>query len=270
VQKKRNLMVKKVIFAVLLLYTMLIASITIFQEKLIFLPTDLPQEYAYSFTQPFEEVNLTAKDGAILNAIHFKTEHPKGVILYFHGNSGDLSRWGEITSYFTQFGYDVLVMDYRTYGKSSGKLSEEALYEDAQLFYTYLLENYAESSILVYGRSLGTTFATAVAATNHPKMLILETPFYNLHSVAKKRFPIFPIDYLLKYSFETNQLMQQVDCDLVVFHGTEDKVVPFASGKRLFDSAPSIQKEFIKISGAEHNNLIDFELYHTVIKRLLQ
>ncbi len=263
-------MVKKLIFAVLIIYVMLVASITFFQEKLIFLPSVLPADYAYSFKNAFVEINLTANDGAQLNALHFTVENPKGVVLYFHGNAGDLSRWGEVASYFLQYDYDVLVMDYRTYGKSTGKLSEEALYEDAQLFYNHVLKKYSEEVIVVYGRSLGTTLATSVAATNKPKKLILETPFYNLHTVAKKRFPIFPVDYLLKYKFATHRLIKKVDCDIIILHGTEDTVVSYASGKRLFDSIPGNKKEFITITDGTHNNLASFDLYHSTIERILE
>ena len=108
-----------------------------FQESMLFLPTTLPQDHTYSFKHNFEELFLTADDGAVLNGIHFKLEEPKGVILYFHGNAGDLQRWGTITSYFVEKNYDVVVMDYRTYGKSTGDRSEEAFYSDGQLFYNY-------------------------------------------------------------------------------------------------------------------------------------
>ena len=95
--------------------------LTLIQEKFIFLPTQLPEEYSYSFENEFEEFFLTNPDGARLNALHFKTNKPKGVILYFHGNAGDLSRWGEIANRFLDFEYDVIVMDYRGYGKSTGQ-----------------------------------------------------------------------------------------------------------------------------------------------------
>ncbi len=96
------------------------------QEKFIFLPSKLPQDYAYSFAFPHTEFNLETPDGAKLNGLHFKNGNSKGVILYFHGNAGDLSRWGEIALFFVEKQYDVVIMDYRTYGKSTGKLSPQA------------------------------------------------------------------------------------------------------------------------------------------------
>tara|TARA_R110000850_G_scaffold277086_1_gene422521 strand:- start:266594 stop:267385 length:792 start_codon:yes stop_codon:yes gene_type:complete len=263
-------MIKKIVSTLLILYLMIIAALAFFQEKLIFLPSKLEPDYTYTFQQPFEEINLTTTDGALLNAIHFKTENPKGVLLYFHGNAGDLSRWGEITSYFTEFNLDVLVMDYRSYGKSTGTLSEELLYSDAQLFYDYLTERYNESDITVYGRSLGSTFAAYVAANNSPGKLILETPFYSLASVAKKRFPIVPVSYLIKYEFKTHEFIKGVNCDIYFFHGTKDNVVPYASAEKLYEETPSKKKQFITIPNGKHNNLATFEKYRKAIKRIFE
>ncbi|MBT8291109.1 MAG: lysophospholipase, partial [Muriicola sp.] len=150
------------------------------QEKLIFLPTKLDNQYQYSFEEPFEEFFITRPDGAILNALHFKRDNPRGVILYFHGNAGNLDRWGEEVLGLVRRNYDLVVMDYRTYGKSSGKLSETALLEDAQAFYDYVAEINDKKKIILFGRSLGTAMASYLSSRNQASMLILETPFYSL------------------------------------------------------------------------------------------
>lgn len=246
------------------------ASLYFFQEKLIFRPTTLAQDFTFSFSNPFEELFLNAEDGATINAIHFKSEKPKGVILYFHGNAGDLSRWGKITEFFVEMNYDVFVMDYRTYGKSKGVLSEQSLYSDAQMCYNYVLEHYQESKITVYGRSLGTGMATYLASNNNPKQLILETPFYSLTDVAKNRFPMFPNKKLLRFDFPSYKYVENVNCLISIFHGTDDAVIPYASGKKLFDSMNQKEKVFYTIENGEHNNLIEFESYHNQIKNILQ
>lgn len=264
-------MFKRIIFAALIFYVMLTALLAFFQEQFIFLPSKLPQEYAYSFNVPFEEHFLESPDGASLNALHFKAENPKGIILYFHGNAGDLSRWGEITSGFTQYNYDLLVMDYRTYGKSTGKLSEENLYNDAQLFYDYVKARFPENEIILYGRSLGGAFATRLAADNNPKMLILESPFYNLKSIAQSRFPIVPVNLLIRYHFENNKYIKEVDCKTVIFHGTDDNVVPYKSGKKLYATAsPQYGKQLVTIPGGGHNNLSKFDVYWETIEAVLK
>ncbi len=188
-----NRRLKKFLIVIAVLYVLFGVVLYFFQEEMIFMPETLSQDYSYSFPGAFEEINLKTRDGAKLNSLHFMVENPKGVILYFHGNAGELSSWGVVVQKFVDMQYDVLVMDYRTYGKSTGKISQKALYNDAQLFYDLLLKSYTEDELILYGRSLGTTFATYIAAKNHPKQLILEAPFYSLDEVASERFPFFPV-----------------------------------------------------------------------------
>lgn len=232
-----------------------------FQERIIFLPSTLEQNYQYSFNEPFEEIFLEHPDGAKLNALHFKREFPKGLILYFHGNAGDLSRWGEITTYFVEKNFDVIVMDYRTYGKSTGEMSESKLFEDAELYYRYALKHSSEDNIIIYGRSLGAAIATQLASQQNPGKLILETPFYNLYDVASGRIPLLPVKHLLRYKFESNLYIKDVKCPIVIFHGTDDSVVPYESGQKLFDAIKGQQKRFYTIEHGDHNNLVEFEAY---------
>nr|WP_298926743.1 alpha/beta fold hydrolase [uncultured Allomuricauda sp.] len=255
---------------ILTILSLLVLMLYLLQEKLIFLPTQLPVDYEYSFTSEFEEVFLDTPDGARLNALHFKIENPKGLLLYFHGNAGDLSRWGEIASSFVDLQYDVLVMDYRSYGKSTGKLSENALYADAQLFYEYALKTYSDEDIIVYGRSLGASIATHLASNHTPSKLILETPFYSLLDVAQDRFPILPIKQVLKYKMTSFKYIQKVKAPIRIFHGTTDNVVSYESGKRLFDAIPHADKKMYTIKNGNHNNLNEFEDYRDGIKLELE
>lgn len=248
---------------------MITAFLYFFQEKLLFFPTELEQDYQFQFNYNFEELNIETDDGAKLNAIHFKVKNPKGVILYFHGNAGDLQRWGTISEFFVEKQYDVLVMDYRTFGKSTGKLSEMAFYNDADVFYKYIKDNYNEADISLYGRSLGTGIATYLASKNAPKQLILETPYYSILDVAKHRFPIFPVEKLLKYKFLSFEFIQNVNCSTTIFHGTSDQVVPYASAKKLYEVSLKERTTFISIEGGTHNNLINFEAYHNQLKKVL-
>jgi len=268
-QRKINPILKKTLFVLLGFYIMIGTSLYYFQEKLLFLPTVLAQDYQYRFNYPYEELFLKTDEQAIINALHFKVENPKGVIIYFHGNAGDLSRWGTITEYFVEKGYDVLVMDYRAYGKSTGKLSEEALYNDAQYCYDYLKARYDESEITIYGRSLGTGIATYVASKNNPKQLILETPYYSLVQVAKKRYPIFPVKQLMTYEMPAYKFIKNVQCPITLFHGTSDRVIPIASAEDLYRSVSDKTIKFKVIEGGTHNNLNTFEAYHQLMDAVL-
>ena len=231
-------------------------SLKYFQEKVVFLPVILPHDHAYDFEDDFEEYLWETPFEGKINVLHFKIKNPKGVIIYFHGNADNLHRWGKIAVEFTKFGYDVLVMDYRGYGKSSGPRNEEYLYSDAQFFYNYAKENYGEEKIIVYGRSLGGAFATKIAGENKPKMVILEATFYNLQDIVNRWLPGKVTDRVspkMTYHFLSNENILKVKVPLYQFHGTKDSVVPLKSGKKLFEvfenEHPKIQKKFIEIKG---------------------
>lgn len=252
------------------LFSILLFMISVLQEKLIFLPTKLDPKFEFQFQSPFEEVNITASDGAQLNALHFKHPNSDKLILYFHGNAGDLSRWGLIAEELLPYGYNVLIMDYRTYGKSTGVLSEKALQKDAQLFYDWVRNFYESENIVVYGRSLGGNLATYVASQNQVQQLVLETPFFNLLDVAKSRFPFLPVKSLLRYKMRSDEFIQKVDVPITIFHGTSDGIVAYDSGRKLFDIIPHDNKTFYTITDGGHNNLGDFPSYWNGLQSTLR
>ncbi len=260
---------KKVLITTFITYSSGLGILFFFQHKIIFQPKPLPINYIYQFDHPFEELFLKTEDGEHLNAIHFKNKDPKGVILYFHGNKGNLSRWGEISSFFAKKQYDVVVMDYRSYGKSTGTITEEKLYKDAQLFYDYVVANYKEHQVIVYGRSLGTSIATKISSINNPANLILETPFNTMEEVTSHWLPIFPIKSILRYKFPSNKFIKAVKCPVTIYHGTDDGVVPYGSGKRLFENIQTSNKRMITIGGGSHNDLIKFKKYINTIDQVL-
>lgn len=260
----------KIILLVLLgVYVLSGVALYYLQERIFFLSKTLEADYVFKFSSPFQEVNLTTADGASLNALHFEQPNPKGVILYYHGNAGTLKRWGRVVQYHIKLGYDVVIMDYRGYGKSSGKRSEAKMLSDAMLFYKYTSERYAEDKITVYGRSLGTGLATYVASQNQPRRLMLETPYHDLKSLSQRYYPIFPIGLALRFNFKSNEYMKTVPCPVHIFHGTEDWVVPYSHGKRLFESIPEGQATFYTIPEGAHKNLIEFEEFREAVEGIL-
>lgn len=240
-----------------------------FQENFIFLDDELPQDYAFEFEYDFEEINLKVEDGANLNAIHFKADTAKGLVLYFHGNQGNLTRWGGVAAEFTRLGYVVLVMDYRGYGKSTGQRSMKALLSDAEKFYQYVLEHFPEDQITLYGRSLGTGLASWLAGKHLPKRLILETPYYSLAAMAKRYYPIYPAQLALRYNFESHEYLKKAQCPVYIFHGTEDEVVPYSQGKKLYESLSKDQGHLMTIDQGMHKNLASFPEFHTRVKEIL-
>jgi len=254
---------------VLGLVFILFVAIYVWQDKLIFFPEKIPVTYKFNFKQPFTEVYLNTPDKAKLHALHFKLPQPKGVILYFHGNAGSLRTWGYLAEDLLIYGYDVFMPDYRGFGKSTGKISQQALYTDAQLAYDYLQQQYPETQIIIFGRSIGTGVATKLAATTTPKLLLLETPFNKFADLARAHYSFLPASLLLKYTFRSDKWIQQVPCPVYILHGTADVVVPYASGAQLARAVKN-PGSFITIKEGGHNNLSSFSEYNQALQQILK
>ncbi len=239
------------------------------QEKLIFYPEKLPDDYKYKFefTEKFIERNYTPEKNVLINSLFFKSVSSKGLVFYLHGNAGSLRSWGNIAEDFIKNNYDVLIIDYRGYGKSRGKMSEKALYSDALYIYNNLKKEYMEEHIIVYGRSIGTGIAAYLASKRSPGLLILESPYYSLSDIIKKYYPIVP-EFLINYKFKTNTYFEHITCPVKLFHGDKDEIIYYGSSlklKKLFKK----NDELITIEGGHHNDLSSFNKYQQRLKEIL-
>lgn len=251
-------------------YVVLCLFYFIFQERFIFIRFQLAPRSRFRFKYPYKERYLDGTDGARLHALYFPAERSRGVVLYFHGNTGNLRRWGKYAPRFTALGYDVLMPDYRGYGKSHGPLSEQALHTDAKAWYASLTERWAEEDIVVYGRSLGSAMAVPVAAEHAPRLLVLETPFANLLEVARHYLRILPYRWLLRYRFRNDQAIKRVRCPVYIFHGRRDTVVPYASALRLYASVPStVERQMFTFAKGHHSDLVRFRRFNRTMARIL-
>ena len=152
-----------------------------FQEKFIFRPEKLRQDFEFKYDAPFKELFFDVMPGVRINGLHFYRDTPKGLILYFHGNTRSIKGWSKYAKDFTRCGYDVLMIDYRGFGKSTGKRSEENMNIDSAFIYNRMRAKfgYKEENMVIYGRSLGSGFACKLASNHKPKMLILDAPYYS-------------------------------------------------------------------------------------------
>jgi len=239
-------------------------------EKILFRPVKLKADHVFNFDKDFEEINFNPDPDTIINALHFKVKAPKGIILYFHGNKDNLVRWGSIASELTKYNYDVVAIDYRSYGKSKGSLSEKNLFDDALFCYNQIKESSNPKHIILYGRSLGTGIASWLAGEVNPAKLILETPYYDIHDLIKRFFPDFLLKDKLNYKFSSHTYLKNSKYPLMIFHGTRDEVVPYRSGKKLFDSLRNPNKTLITIDGGRHNDLYSFPEYWNELKNFLE
>lgn len=238
------------------------------QDKLMFHPEVLPVNYQYKFNIPFQELLIPVNKKTKLSAVLFKAERPRGMVLYFHGNSSNINRYAKAAPDFTKHGYDVLMMDYREFGKSTGRLSEAAMYEDALLMYKVARARFAPWQIVVYGKSLGTGIASQLASVRDCKRLLLETPYYSLGDVAAQAAPIYPYSLMLEFNLPTYEYLPAVTAPVTIFHGTKDDTVPYASGKKLEELLKK-SDEFVTIKDGGHNNLRDYPLYRQKLDSVL-
>ncbi len=220
-------------FILVLLYISICTYMYFFQTDFIFKPTKIAADFPFSFQHPFEEFSIPVEN-AQLNAGLFKTKDTsKGVILFVHGNAENMAKLEEHAAFYTEIGYDFFAYDFRSFGKSSGKnTTEKQFFEDAQTVYHFLSKRYDESVVTVIGYSIGTATAAYLAAKNHPKNLALIAPYYSLSKMTTHRYKIIP-PFLLKFPFDTYQHVQKVTCNIGLFHGTIDEVIPFENSIEL-------------------------------------
>ena len=253
----------------LVLYLLVTLGLFLLQESLIFFPTKLSPKYQFEHFKNFEERYFNIDTVTCIHALHFKTQlQKKGIILYFHGNARCLFDWGFVADDYTKLGFDVMMPDYRTYGKSTGKLSEQALHDDARMIYNDLLKKYAAEDIIIFGRSLGSGIASKLASEVEAKMLILETPYLSLHHLAKKKMPILPISLLMAYKMDTSSLIDRIPYPIHIIHGTKDLLIPYQHAVELEKLSGQANCLFT-IEGGGHNNLSDYKSYQEKMKSIL-
>jgi len=241
-----------------------------FQEKFIFKPEKLSDDFKFEYeNQEVEEYNIQLSDKVTINGLHFKTKNPKGVVFYLKGNSKSIKGWGKFAIDFTYHGWDVLMIDYRGFGKSKGKRTQQAMKEDVQAIYNIIKQKVDEKHIIIYGRSLGTGLATKLASVNSPKMLILACPYYSMSNNAKRYLPFIPLGLLMRYSMPTYKWIKYVKCPIKLIHGTNDRIIPMKSSVRLSRINPKLSRLYLVIGGG-HKNLHNFEDYHRALKEILQ
>jgi pimeloyl-ACP methyl ester carboxylesterase len=241
--------------------------IFLIQDFILFHPKPLPRTYKFSFTQPFIEHNIAIEKGRNLSILQFTVAHKKGTIIFFHGNMENVEHYKKYVPYLTNLGYEVWMMDYPGFGKSTGKRSEENIYKDALTVYNLVLKSTTHDSIIIYGKSIGTGVAAQLASIKPCKRLILETPYYSIAALAKHYFFMYPVLPVRRYYFPTYQYLQKIKAPVTILHGTADELIPYRQAKDL--AAQNKQVDLITIQKGKHNNLLSFPTFKNAIDSLL-
>lgn len=202
------------------------------------------------------DVDLVSKDGTRIHALHLRHDKkPKYAFLYFHGNAGNsYHRISDAWNIYKR-GFDVLICEYRGYGRSEGKPDESGVYQDALAAWNYLNEKagFSDSNVYLYGRSLGTAVAIESALIHKPAAMILVTPFSSGYDIAREN-QMGVLAFLAIGSFDSESKISKIHTPLLVLHGDHDEIISMKSARKLYDAGPS-PKKFIVVQGAGHNNI---------------
>ena len=228
----------------------MVSSFLFFPEKDFY---ELPQNHGLAA----EEASVATGDGVRLHGWFFKGSPSKPVLLFFHGNAGNISGRLFKAKGWVERGVSVFLVDYRGYGKSEGKIQKAGdLLEDARSALRWVEENKKVSSnqIILYGESIGSHPAVTLAAENKFAGLVLEAPFTTLNELAKKHYGWVPESALGDFQMNNNAVIAKTQAPVFILHGDQDEICPKEMGERLYELAPS-PKEFYVILGGSHNNL---------------
>ena len=235
------------------LYLTLCIVLFLLQSRLVYQPTAEILQSPSAMGMAYEAVTFAAPDGVELKAFWTPAEDAKATVLFCHGNGGNIGHRVETIFLLRQLGLNSLVFDYRGYGASTGRPSEEGTYRDARAAWDWLVDTKGidPRTIIVHGRSLGGPIAAHLAREVQPAALILESTFSSAPALAQRMYPIFPARLLCRFRYDTVASLGQVRVPVLVIHSPDDTMVPLAEGRAVFDAAGE-PKQFLQIRGG-HN-----------------
>lgn len=233
------------------------AMLWFLQPGMVFYPSrhlaETPQDWGFNY----EDVEVIAEDGTRLHG--WLIEHPEAIatLLFLHGNAGNISHRGDSIAIFHRLGFEVMIIDYRGYGRSGGHPSEQGIYLDALAAWNDLVETRGRDpdNILVFGRSLGASVAADLAARVNPGALILESGFSSARDMARTLYPGLHHVLLVRYDFDAVARLAKVRSPVLVLHSRDDEIVPYDLGRRLFDAAPE-PKGFVDLKGGHNQGFL--------------
>jgi alpha-beta hydrolase superfamily lysophospholipase len=250
-------MIWSVIGIVLLFYVGLTLLLFLFQAHLIYFPTRQLIATPATIGLTYETVRFQAADGVSLSGWFVPADGAKNVVLFFHGNAGNISHRLESIELFHRLGLSVFIIDYRGYGQSEGRPGEQGTYQDAAAAWRHLVEERGvkPEQIVLFGRSLGGGVATWLAQTHTPKALILESTFTSIPDMGARQFPFLPIRLFARIYYNTLERLPQVECPILIVHSPTDEVIPYSHGQQLFQAAPE-PKTFLELTGGHNDGFI--------------
>ena len=246
-------------------YALAVGAVYIRQESLLFFPEPLAADHACPHAGV--EERFIPVDGAVLHALHFRQPNARGLVFFLHGNSGNNAEWLPDTEFYERTGYDVFMLDYRGFGKSTGRITSEAqLHEDVEAAWNAVAPEYKGRRIVITGRSLGSGPAAFLATKVDGDLLVLVSPYSSVREAAAEQYPWVPMN-LLRYPMPTREWLPQVKMPVMLIHGEDDAMIPIAHAERLMRYRPDA--ELLRLAGAGHADVHGAPLYtQRLVERL--
>ncbi len=231
----------KFILVIVVSYGLLIVVVYFMQGRMLYLPDVSGRTLTMTpidVGMDYHDVSIKTSDGVTLHG-WFIVGRPSRVLLFFHGNAGNISHRLDSIRQFQNLGMSVFIIDYRGYGQSGGSTTEEGIYRDANAAWRYLTEDRGMSSndIVIFGRSLGASVASWLATQHQPLALIVESSFTSVPDIAQELYPWLPARWLSRFSHATRDYVRNVRCPILVTHSRDDEIIPFHHGEAIFASA---------------------------------
>jgi len=240
-----------------LAYAGTIIVLYLLQSKMLYFPQREIEMTPGDAALVYEDVTLQSSDGVKIAGWYVPAGPQSPVVLFCHGNAGNISHRIESLAQFNRLGLSVLIFDYRGYGQSAGKCSEKGTYLDAEAAWRYLTEGrrIAPERIIVFGRSLGGAIAAHLARDHAPGALIVESSFTSVPDRAAEMLPLLPVRWLCRFRYSTAEYVREVDCPLLVVHSVDDELIGYHHGRRIYEAA-SPPKELLSINGGHNDGFI--------------
>lgn len=250
----------------LALYGVVIALVWWGQERLLFHPDKLPAGYTFQQAADVHE-SWVDVPGARLNALHLQLPKPDGVVFFLHGNAGSLETWFINADFYRRANLDLYMIDFRGYGKSSGRIESEAqLQADVRAAWAQVAPRYAGQRRVIYGRSLGTALAAQLAAEVQPELTVLVSPYASMAALAQKYYPWVP-SAVMRYPLRTDEALAKVKGPVLLAHGGNDTLIAPANSLALQQVAPHAQ--LLLVPQAGHGDMQLFDAYLNGLRALL-
>lgn len=264
-------LIRTIIITGAAVYVLVVIVLWLFQSHLVYFPRREIESTPDQAGMAFENIEFQAADGVRLSGWYIPRDGSDDVLLFCHGNAGNISDRLESIAIFHKLGLNVFIFDYRGYGRSQGKPGEEGTYLDAAAAWDYLVEErrIEPGRIVIFGRSLGGAVAAWLARERSSRGLILESSFTSIPDMGAETYPFFPVRLLSRFRYYTKEYVRKVTCPVLIVHSRGDELVPFHHGEELFKAANE-PREFLEIEGSHNDGfLISGEEYQRELDRFI-